>query len=43
VHIRLEERFPKCIQNDEDSYAQIEKLITKQVQKISFSFIAEIP
>jgi hypothetical protein len=34
---------PECVQNNEDSYAQIKKVITKQVQKISFYFIAEIP
>jgi hypothetical protein len=36
-------KVPECVQNNEDSYAQIKKVITKQVQKISFYFIAEIP
>jgi hypothetical protein len=36
-------KVPECVQNNEDSYAQIKKVITKQVQKISSYFIAEIP
>jgi hypothetical protein len=43
VRIRLEERFPNALKNNGDSYAQIKKVITKKVQKISFYFIAEIP
>jgi hypothetical protein len=36
-------KVPECVQNNEDSYAQIKKVITKQVQKINFYFIAKIP
>jgi hypothetical protein len=43
VHIQLEERFPNAFKNNGDSYAQIKKVIKKQVQKISFYFIVEIP
>jgi hypothetical protein len=43
VRIRLEERFPNAFKNNGDSYAQIKKVIKKQVQKISFYFIVEIP
>jgi hypothetical protein len=44
VRIRLEERFPNAFKNNEDSYAQIREVITRQMQKINFSFfIAEIP
>jgi hypothetical protein len=34
-------KVPECVQNNEDSYAQIKKVITKQVQRINF--IAENP
>jgi hemerythrin len=43
VRIQLEERFPNAFKNNEDSYAQIREVITKQVQKINFHFIAENP
>jgi hypothetical protein len=42
VLIRLEERFPNAFKNNEDSYAQIGEVITRQIQKIDFHFIAEI-
>jgi hemerythrin len=35
------EKVPECVQNNEDSYAQIKKVITRQLQKINFHFIAE--
>jgi hypothetical protein len=43
VCIRLEERFPNAFKNNEDSCVQIRKVITRQMQKINFHFIAEIP
>jgi hypothetical protein len=36
-------KVPECIQNNEDSYAQIKKVITRQLQKINFHFIAKNP
>jgi hypothetical protein len=33
----------ECVRNNEDSYAQIRKVIARQLQKINFHFIAEIP
>jgi hypothetical protein len=36
VRVRLEERFPNAFKNNEDVYARIKKVITKQVQKINF-------
>jgi hypothetical protein len=36
-------KVPECIQNSKDLYAQIEEVITRQIQKINFIFIAEIP
>jgi hypothetical protein len=36
-------KVPEYVQNNEDSYAQIRKVITGQLQKINFHFIAEIP
>jgi hypothetical protein len=36
VRIRLEERFPNALKNNEDSYTQIKEVITRQVQKINF-------
>jgi hypothetical protein len=35
VRIRLEERFPNAVKNNEGSYAQIKKFITRQLQKIN--------
>jgi hypothetical protein len=43
VRIRLEERFPNAFKNNEGSYAQIKKVITRQLQKMNFHFIAENP
>jgi hypothetical protein len=43
VRIRLEERFLNAFKNNEDSYAQIREVITRQMQKINFHFIAKIP
>jgi hypothetical protein len=43
VCIQLEERFPNALKNDEGSYTQIKKVITRQLQKINFHFIAENP
>jgi hypothetical protein len=43
VRIRLEERFLNAFKNNEDSYAQIGEFITRQIRKINFHFIAEIP
>jgi hypothetical protein len=31
-------KVPKCVQNSEDSYAQIKEVITKRIQKIDFHF-----
>jgi hypothetical protein len=36
-------KVPECVQNNEDLYAQIKKVIIRQMQKITFYFIAEIP
>jgi hypothetical protein len=36
-------KVPECVQNDEDSYAQIKRVIPKQMQMRNFHFIAEIP
>jgi hypothetical protein len=36
-------KVPECIQNNEYSYAQIGEVITRQIQKINFHFIAKIP
>jgi hypothetical protein len=43
VHIRLRRKVPECVQNNEDSFAQIRKIITRQLQKINFHLIVEIP
>jgi hypothetical protein len=43
VRIRLEERFLNAFKNNEDLYEQIREVITIQMQKINFYFIAEIP
>jgi hypothetical protein len=43
VRIRLEERFPNAFKNNEGSYAQIKKVITRQLQKMNFHFITENP
>jgi hypothetical protein len=43
VRIRLKERFPNALKNNEDSYARIGEITTRQIQKINFHFIAEIP
>jgi hypothetical protein len=32
-------KVPECVQNSEDSYAQIEEVITRRIQKINFHFI----
>jgi hypothetical protein len=29
-------KVPECVQNSEDSYAQIKEIITRQIQKIKF-------
>jgi hypothetical protein len=31
-------KVPECVQNSEDSYAQIEEVITRKIQKINFHF-----
>jgi hypothetical protein len=36
-------KVPEYVQNNEDLYAQVGKVITRQLQKINFHFIAEIP
>jgi hypothetical protein len=38
VRNRLEERFPNAFNSNEDSYAQIREVITRQMQKINFHF-----
>jgi hypothetical protein len=36
-------KVPECVQNNEDSYAKIKKVITRQLQMINSHFIAENP
>jgi hypothetical protein len=36
-------KVPERVQNNEDSYAQIKKVITRQLQKVNFHFIAKNP
>jgi hypothetical protein len=36
VRIQRKEKFPNALKNNEDSYAQIEEVITRQIQKINF-------
>jgi hypothetical protein len=31
-------KVPECVQNSEDSYAQIKEVITRRIQKINFHF-----
>jgi hypothetical protein len=31
-------KVPECVQDSEDSYAQIKEVITRQIQKINFHF-----
>jgi hypothetical protein len=31
-------KVPECVQNSEDSYAQIKEVITRRIQKIKFHF-----
>jgi hypothetical protein len=38
VGIRLDEKFPECVQNNENSYTQIEEVIARRIQKIDFHF-----
>jgi hypothetical protein len=32
-------KVPECVQNSEDSYAQIKEVITRRIQKINFHFL----
>jgi hypothetical protein len=43
VRIRLEEKFSNAFKTMKILYAQIKKVITRQLQTIIFHFIAEIP
>jgi hypothetical protein len=39
VRIRLKENFPNAFKNNEDSYAHIEEVVTRRIQKITFHFL----
>jgi ABC-type phosphate transport system auxiliary subunit len=42
VRIRLEEKFSNAFKNNEDLYAQIREVITRQMQKINFISLPKI-
>jgi hypothetical protein len=43
VRIRLEEKLPNAFKTMKNRIHKLGKVITRQLQKINFHFIAEIP